>query len=185
MLVHVPTNLNIIVTASLTVYCGCWRSVKATPPTESMTNSDAMRFPIVGSCVLFSLFILFKFMPAWIVNTLLAGYIGAIGVFVLTSAASPYFSPYFPEHLRDKEFAAPPFNIPYLVDAREDRLKATVPEIVLYVLSTCFCVWYFTTKFWFANNVLGMAFSLEGIEHLSLGSVHTGTILLVGACAWT
>uniref|UniRef100_A0A7R9YSD9 Signal peptide peptidase n=1 Tax=Chlamydomonas euryale TaxID=1486919 RepID=A0A7R9YSD9_9CHLO len=180
LLVYIPVNFNIIVTAALTVYCGCWRSVKPAPSTEAMTNKEAMRFPIVGSCVLLSLFLLFKFLPAWIVNTLLAGYIGAIGVLVLTSAATPYFQDYFPEALVEMQFNAPPFKIPYLIDATEERLTATVPEICLGVLSACFCAWYFSTKFFFANNVLGMAFSLEGIEHLSLGSVHTGTILLVG-----
>ena len=30
LIIHVPTNLNVVATASLAVYCGCWRSVKAT-----------------------------------------------------------------------------------------------------------------------------------------------------------
>ena len=47
-------------------------------------------------------------------------------------------------------------------------------------MSLGFCAWYFMNKHWLANNMLGMAFSLEGIEHLSLGSVHVGCILLVG-----
>ncbi|KAG1677428.1 hypothetical protein FOA52_001883 [Chlamydomonas sp. UWO 241] len=139
-----------------------------------------MRFPLVGSCVLLSLFLAFKFLPAVLVNTLIAGYIGAIGVLVLTSASVPYVRPFFPEHLREKEFKAPPFKIPYVMDATEEPLSATVPELVLGVLSACFCAWYLTTKYWFANNILGIAFSLEGIEHLSLGSVQTGGILLVG-----
>ena len=34
----VPVNLNIVVTASLAVYVGCLRSIKPTPPEESMTR---------------------------------------------------------------------------------------------------------------------------------------------------
>ena len=34
----VPVNLNIVVTASLEVYVGCLRSIKPTPPEESMTR---------------------------------------------------------------------------------------------------------------------------------------------------
>lgn len=30
LVIHVPTNFNVVATASLAVYCGCWRSVKAT-----------------------------------------------------------------------------------------------------------------------------------------------------------
>lgn len=36
------------------------------------------------------------------------------------------------------------------------------------------------TKAPFANNTLGLAFALEGIEHLSLGSTPVGMILLCG-----
>lgn len=38
LLVHVPTNANIIATAALTVLVGCWRSVKPEPPPESMSK---------------------------------------------------------------------------------------------------------------------------------------------------
>ena len=34
----VPVNLNIIATASLCVFVGCWRSVKASPPEDSMSR---------------------------------------------------------------------------------------------------------------------------------------------------
>ena len=39
---------------------------------------------------------------------------------------------------------------------------------------------YFKEKHWLANNALGLAFSVQGIEHLSLGAVSTGVILLSG-----
>ena len=133
LIIHVPTNFNVVATASLAVYCGCWRSVKATgensscvmrlravhadgcppvfvlhqprpmqyhchaAPTETMSKSDAMRFPLVGSCVLFGLFLLFKFLPARFVNALLSFYLGGVAVFVLVSAVTPYVKDFFPE----------------------------------------------------------------------------------------
>jgi hypothetical protein len=36
--VPVDPNLNVVATAALAVYVGCWRSVKAAGPTESMTR---------------------------------------------------------------------------------------------------------------------------------------------------
>jgi len=66
-------------------------------PTETMSKGDAMRFPIVGSCVLFGLFLLFKFLPARIVNALLSFYLGGVAVFVLVSAVTPYVVNFFPE----------------------------------------------------------------------------------------
>lgn len=37
--VSIPVNVNIILTASLCVFVGCWRSVKATPPEDSLSRS--------------------------------------------------------------------------------------------------------------------------------------------------
>lgn len=38
LVMAVPANLNIVLTASLCVFVGCWKSVKATPPAESMSQ---------------------------------------------------------------------------------------------------------------------------------------------------
>ena len=175
LLVQVPVNASIVLTAAITVLVGCWRSVKPEPPAEAMTKKvrgslqmffrnsrqhrlrrrlrglppaaaaavatgqfrlvaasrqackphgssfvisqaplhaanplphlstacwhhppyclprppaarthhctarpppclqDAMRFPLVGSIVLFSLFLAFKFLPKEIVNAILSG----------------------------------------------------------------------------------------------------------------
>ena len=51
LVLPLPVNVNVVVTAALTVYAGCWRSLKEAPPTESMTKHDAMRFPLVGKCI--------------------------------------------------------------------------------------------------------------------------------------
>lgn len=50
LLLDVPANAAIVATPTLTILAGAWRSVKSSPPTETMTQSDAMRFPIVGRC---------------------------------------------------------------------------------------------------------------------------------------
>jgi len=38
LVLPVPTNANIVLTAALTVFVGCWRSVKPEPPPEAMTK---------------------------------------------------------------------------------------------------------------------------------------------------
>ena len=48
LLFTVPPNFAIIATPSLTIVVGALRSVKEMPPTETMTQKDAMRFPLVG-----------------------------------------------------------------------------------------------------------------------------------------
>jgi Signal peptide peptidase len=61
-------------------------------------------------------------------------------------------------------------------------ITVTVPEIACGLFSLAFCSWYYAARFWFANNLLGLAFSIQGIEHLSLGAVSTGASLLGGLC---
>lgn len=116
----VDPNLNVILTACLTVYVGCYRSVKATPPSvsemaflglrcfylflchhagvylavlftilqETMSNEHAMRFPLVGSAVLLSLFLLFKFLSKDLVNAVLTCYFFVLGIVALSYVLS-------------------------------------------------------------------------------------------------
>jgi hypothetical protein len=55
-----------------------------------------------------------------------------------------------------------------------------VPELACGVGALALCVWYVAEKHWLANNALGLAFSLQGIEHISLGSTQIGAMLLAG-----
>lgn len=116
----VDPNLNVILTACLTVYVGCYRSVKPTPPSvsematlvllhfylflcshtvfdfavlftifqETMSNEHAMRFPLVGSAVLLSLFLLFKFLSKDLVNAVLTCYFFVLGIVALSYVLS-------------------------------------------------------------------------------------------------
>ena len=43
LLVQVPVNASIVLTAAITVLVGCWRSVKPEPPPEAMTKSVRAR----------------------------------------------------------------------------------------------------------------------------------------------
>ncbi|GFZ13043.1 signal peptide peptidase [Actinidia rufa] len=83
----VDPNLNVILTACLTVYVGCYRSVKPTPPSETMSNEHAMRFPLVGSAMLLSLFLLFKFLSKDLVNAVLTCYFFILGIVALSGRA--------------------------------------------------------------------------------------------------
>ena len=121
LVVKVDPNLNVILTACLTVYVGCYRSVKPTPPSvsmvafklilplsclfindfisklafnvmsiiqETMSNKHAMRFPFVGSAMLLSLFLLFKFLSKDLVNAVLTCYFFVLGIIALSYVIS-------------------------------------------------------------------------------------------------
>ncbi|KAG9137945.1 hypothetical protein Leryth_020769 [Lithospermum erythrorhizon] len=88
LVVNVDPNLNVILTACLTVFVGCCRSVKPTPPSETMSNEHAMRFPLVGSAMLLSLFLLFKFLSKDLVNAVLTCYFFVLGIIALSYVLS-------------------------------------------------------------------------------------------------
>jgi minor histocompatibility antigen H13 len=169
-----PHNVNVIVTASLTVFAGCVRSVKDAPPVESMTKKDAMKFPLVGSVMLFGLFLAFKFLPKDMVNLVLTLYFILLGTFgVIATVARLFDGVLDPKtHPLRKERK---LTIPFL-----DELEFSMLDVLLMPAAVAFCYWYYQKKHWVANNVLGLAFSLQGVEHLSLGTVQNGVILLCG-----
>ncbi|KAG5517399.1 hypothetical protein RHGRI_037967 [Rhododendron griersonianum] len=163
LVVKVDPNLNVILTACLTVYVGCYRSVKATPPSETMSNEHAMRFPLVGSAMLLSLFLLFKFVSKDLVNAVLTCYFFVLGIVALS-------------YVLPSDFCQSTLTL-----TKESlEVEFTRSQIIAGIPGTFFCAWYASQKHWLANNVLGLAFCVQGIEMLSLGSFKTGAILLCG-----
>ncbi|XP_058079551.1 signal peptide peptidase-like isoform X1 [Magnolia sinica] len=174
LIIKVDPNLNVILTACLTVYVGCYRSVKPTPPSETMSNEHAMRFPLVGSAMLLSLFLLFKFLSKDLVNAVLTCYFFMLGIIALSATLLPAIRRFLPKHWNENLIV---WHFPYF---RSVELEFTKSQIVAAIPGTFFCAWYASQKHWLANNILGLAFCIQGIEMLSLGSFKTGAILLAG-----
>ncbi|XP_059665392.1 signal peptide peptidase [Cornus florida] len=174
LIVKVDPNLNVILTACLTVYVGCYRSVKPTPPSETMSKEHAMRFPLVGSAMLLSLFLLFKFLSKDLVNTVLTCYFIVLGIVALSATLLPAIKRFLPTHWNEDVIV---WRFPYF---RSLEVDFTRSQIVAAIPGSFFCAWYALKKHWLANNILGLAFSIQGIEMLSLGSFKTGAILLAG-----
>ena len=174
LVVKINPNVNVILTACITVFVGCYRSVKPTPPSETMSNEHAMRFPFVGSAMLLSLFLLFKFLSKDLVNTVLTLYFLILGIVALSATLLPSIKRFLPNHWNDDLIV---WHFPYF---RSLEIEFTKSQIIAAIPGTFFCGWYALKKHWLANNILGLAFSIQGIEMLSLGSFKTGAILLVG-----
>ncbi|XP_058785112.1 signal peptide peptidase-like [Vicia villosa] len=174
LVVKVDPNLNVVLTACITVFVGCYRSVKPTPPTETMSNEHAMRFPFVGSAMLLSLFLLFKFLSKDLVNTVLTAYFIVLGIVALSATLLPSIKRFLPNHWNEDLIV---WRFPYF---RSVEIEFTRSQLVAAVPGAFFCAWYALRKHWLANNILGLAFCIQGIEMLSLGSFKTGAILLAG-----
>ncbi|KZV51702.1 signal peptide peptidase [Dorcoceras hygrometricum] len=174
LVLKVDPNLNVVLTACLTVYVGCYRSVKPTPPSETMSREHAMRFPLVGSAVLLSLFLLFKFLSKDLVNAVLTSYFFVLGIVALSATLLPAIKRVLPEPWNANAIT---WHFPYF---RSLEVEFTKSQVVAAIPGAFFCAWYASKKHWLANNILGLSFCIQGIEMLSLGSFKTGAILLGG-----
>ncbi|BBG95336.1 signal peptide peptidase [Prunus dulcis] len=153
LVVNVDPNLNVILTACLTVFVGCYRSVKPTPPSETMSNEHAMRFPFVGSAMLLSLFLLFKFLSKDLVNAVLTCYFFVLGIIALRQHC------YLLLHVICRRVGIRTLSYGIFHISGLWRLSSQDLRLLLQSLEPFLCM---------------------GIEMLSLGSFKTGAILLAG-----
>ena len=187
------TGLLLILTASSAVYAGSWRSVKNSKqkPEDkpvSMTKSDAMRFPIMGSCVLLGLFAAIKLLPKELLTLCLGLYFVLLGTFAIAATTLPFVECWMPKFMSAFKIKLgildklPKSVKLFLFDTDEDldTLEITGSELLIGLASLAFCSWYHVTRHWVSNNVIGLSFCIQGIEMLSLGSVQVGMILLSG-----
>jgi minor histocompatibility antigen H13 len=152
---------------------------------ETLRKEDAYHFPLVGSVSLFSLYLAFKYLDKDLVNLLIGGYFCIVGCLALTTTVLPFVqfvspSPfkrkygwtYLQKHSLPEWVAGPsPWDL---------SLEFTLDHVVSLLASAAVCVLYFQSKPWYLNNVLGIAFCLQGIERFSLGTYKIASILLIG-----
>jgi len=143
---------------------------------ESMSSEDAWKFPFIGSGVLFGLYILFKVFSKEYINLLLTCYFLIFGIAALTATISPLLAPLFSRKEKPWKYSWLPFwksQDPY-------QLEFGKSDIIAFILSLYISGWYVYSKNWIANNIFGLAFSIQGVAMLSLGSYQIGCILLGG-----
>jgi len=152
---------------------------------ETLRKEDAYQFPIVGSASLFSLYLAFKYLDKDLVNLLIGAYFAVVGSFALTMTIAPAVEKVAPKFLSREarwEYKRAHSLPEWMLGPSPFELLIHVNgyEIVSFLISAVFCVYYFQTKAWYLNNVLGICFCLQGIERFSLGTYKIAAILLTG-----
>eukprot|EP00288_Rhodomonas_lens_P003256 CAMPEP_0177719460 /NCGR_PEP_ID=MMETSP0484_2-20121128/16112_1 /TAXON_ID=354590 /ORGANISM="Rhodomonas lens, Strain RHODO" /LENGTH=378 /DNA_ID=CAMNT_0019231673 /DNA_START=14 /DNA_END=1150 /DNA_ORIENTATION=- len=178
-----PYYVNMILQASTIVFLGSHLSIpgKQTnqetgeeedkPALELMSRKDVMQFPIYGSCVLFGMYVLFKFYKD-LANLLLGLYFTGLGVLALAGLLSPFLSPFLRQSWMNKLRS---HDLPLL-----GKIEYTIVDLISIFMCSGVGYVYYTTHHWCTNNLFGVSFSIRGIEMLSLGSFMNGAILLSG-----
>jgi len=140
---------------------------------EAMSMTEAYMFPIYASAALLGLFLLFKYFRPELINLLFSIYFFVLGVLISTSTLSSAFT-----FIRTEN---KPYEIKFgpiwkLIDRVE--LSFGIQDILAFIIGCFFSAWYITSKNWIANNVLGLAFAVEGVALLNPGSWKVGSALL-------
>lgn len=185
--------------AILPIYAGSHATLRrpatAPPPTtkeeedeeqdlivESLTSSDAMLFPVIGGVVLFSLYLVIKYVSKEWLNTIFNIYFTVMG---LASNTQAFYK--VAVYLLPQVRSMPKYEFKIVRKSRsEDNNDAfhTIKISSLYVLlgslSLVLSIYYSITKNWVVSNIFGLAFAFNGIQLLALDSFRTGMILLSG-----
>jgi len=178
--VYINVLLQVALHTILLVYVGCVNSTKIYDTQkereiETMTQKDAFMFPVIGSAVLFGLFLAFKFFNKDYINILFHIYFSFIGLYTIACIIYEKFADMSMfQNMVKKEV----LEIPAIKFLLEKPAKINQLDILCFVLASPIGVSYYLFKTWTLNNILGMAFSIFGIENLMLGQFKIGFILL-------
>jgi minor histocompatibility antigen H13 len=192
---------SIVIMALISVVIGAFKSVKhhriqkeeskkSGEAVETMTSKDAMMFPVIASCALLGLYILFSVFNKEYINYLMTGYFVILGAFAMSRFQTPIL-----RQLKPASIAIPEYHLRFtkedlknsssesnesqslqcLIDYKFDAF-----DMVSLTMSIVLSIWYMLKKHWIANNLFGMVFAINGVELIHLNSIRTGCILLGG-----
>ena len=171
------------ISTCLLVYVGCTFSTKICAMEgdkkkegiETMQQKDAWLFPVIGSAVLLGLYLLFKFFNDKYLNVLLHIYFTLLGSFSIGQLIEEKINKKEPFSTYEKQDL---FTIPKIPYFNPEGTKISKLNIVTFAFGLIIGLIYFLKRNWILNNLLGMAFSIFGIENLMLGEYKVGLILL-------
>lgn len=190
-IVPIPIHLNITVFSLTIIYIGCVKSVKLLirekicktdfaegdeDGIETMGAKEAAKFPIVGSAMLFGLYLAIKYLGKQIVNYLLLGYFAIGGVESINELVDTYAPESTKENtlkpLEKKKFLSK-------VEIFGQSLEFSMLDVYCFIGSAIICGLYVWTHHWLTNNIIGILFCAFAIRNIFLGNFKVGCGLLV------
>jgi minor histocompatibility antigen H13 len=120
-------------------------------------------FPFIASGFLFGIYLIISFVSKEYITFVLNIYFFLIGVIALYRAIRPLLSQIHHPFCQ-RQF--------YLKLAENDLIHLDTSFNLLDIAGLIFCIligiWYLLTRHWIANNIFGIAFSINAIEILHL-----------------
>ena len=166
-------------------------------------------FPVMGSCVLFTAYMLIRYLPAFVLDYAIRILFFAVATFSAQTFISQVLTQFCPQMIYDSvlnihlvnvliewqeysyfnkrfEFFIPssitfPKSLPAIENRNKDdtSIECRVVDLISLILGLIVSVIWFTTQHWLSNNIIGIATSIHAIAFLNPGSYYTATVLLV------
>jgi minor histocompatibility antigen H13 len=171
------TYAALILMAIVPIWVGARLALRTSAPREDMSVEDALWFPVIGSAVLLGLYLLFKFFAVEYLDVLITIYFAFVSVFALHMTAHALLIP--PRVLRDVPVHSFSYRIPLLM-AEPETVRWTRYDIPVFAGAVAVTLVYSLSRHWIANNIIALAFSVQGISLIGLQSYKTGCVLLGG-----
>lgn len=166
---------------------------------QSLNSKSAWLFPVIGSAVLFSLYLAFKFLDREMLNLVLGAYFALTGCFALPTVLRQS-GIFFLGLDKVKAWQKNGFQLDVsLVRTRRSQTSGESKEVenkknawvhvsehisllflVILALVMVLLVGYMYTKHWVLANVVAICFAVQAILLITLDSFMTGFILLGG-----
>jgi minor histocompatibility antigen H13 len=192
----------LLLSALLCVYFGSYRSItrkdkqkESGEKPDVLTAKDAAMFPFIASGFLFGIYVVILLVSKEYITFVLNIYFFLIGIVALFRAIQPVLVKIrLPalNKLRERQFHITLSENKPPNTTTETTTTTTVKDLMhldftfdlvdVGALFLCVLVgvWYLLKRHWMANNIFGIAFSINAIEILHFNKVLNGVVLLSG-----
>lgn len=140
---------------------------------ETLSMSDALKFPIMASGALLTLYVLFKNINNDLLTLIFKINFAFMGVSVIGSFLRERVSLIFPT-LEDKQLLKKKVNIA----GSDVDIDITTHNLISYSIGAVIASLYVITNNWFLSNLLGISFTVAGIMLLRISKFSVVLILL-------
>ena len=168
--------------AVLPIYFGAFLAVEDIKKEEAerVSSEDAYLFPVIGSAVLFSAWLVLKYLPKEYLNYFLNAYFAPVGTVAAAQVLIHLITAALPAPWT--RYAAHTLSLVRDADSKlRSCWKITWPAVLSYTTAALLVAAYLLAdKHWVLSNALGLALAVTGIEAVHLDSFRTGFILLAG-----
>ncbi|WFD05204.1 hypothetical protein MVES1_000532 [Malassezia vespertilionis] len=158
---------------------------------QSLSSDGAWAFPLIGSAVLFSLFLAFKYLNKELINLLIATYFTVIGLVTIPTALQHVIVFFYDRNFvkrEKKKYLELKVDCNWVDKTKPEEAqekngidtKADMYTFAMLAFSVVLLGTHLYTKLWVSANTIALCFALQGITLIGLDSFTTGFILLGG-----